>query len=378
MDYPDTVGNKNEYIMLPNRLIENIFETEWISGTQNAAEIRGMPVILYKSARSVYNIGLPKANQIENVTFSTELYEKLANENRDDKYSYVVFIRYTDSKLYVDFEKADYADNGRVKDAEGKAAEKIMVPRYYKILLGYTDCPLKMLRSEEYELLFNSDTALHEAMNICYKPVNGECFYILNDNIQNSEAKKTIEEAEKKFGFFDTIDLLKIPKTFEKPEKIFDKIKISILNAAVGKSSYYLKTGWTSETDDRNNVARLCGNMMRLTGVSENDKIFIRFGNKQIVLRVLENDELSDYQIGIPAPARKALGMNSVNDIVVVHRDIVHTFLRHSQEQTIAILGTVLAVFQVINNIWAGILICIVLIPCIMYFVLNEERIKVK
>nr|WP_058352100.1 hypothetical protein [Acetivibrio ethanolgignens] len=118
--------------------------------------------------------------------------------------------------------------------------------------------------------------------------------------------------------------------------------------------------------------------MMSLLGVSENDKILVKFGEKQEILRVLANENLTDYQIGIPAPARKRIGMNSVNDIVIVHRDMVHIFWRHSEEQTIAILGTVLAVFQVVSKMWIGAVLCFVCIPLIMYFVLNEERVKVK
>ena len=186
-------------------------------------------------------------------------------------------------------------------------------------------------------------------------------------------------------GVFNNVEILRVPKEVKQKEKIcvrlkrwIDKLKIKILKKAIGKSEYLLKTEWTSETDDRNNIARLSSNMMSLLGVLENDKILVRFGKKQEILRVLANDDLTDYQIGIPASARKKLGMNSINDIVIVHRDMVHIFWRHSEEQTIAILGTVLAVFQVISQIWIGVLLCLIVIPLIMYFVLNEERVKVK
>ena len=159
---------------------------------------------------------------------------------------------------------------------------------------------------------------------------------------------------------------------------VFNRYTDSRLHLDFTKADYLLKAEWSSETDDRNNVARLNSNMMNLLGVSENDKIVIHFGKKQAVLRVLDKDTLSDYQIGIPAPTRKSLGMNSINDIVTVHRDMMHIFLRHSEEQTIAFLGTFLAVFQVISNLWLGTLLCIVLVPAILYLVLNEERIKVK
>ena len=96
------------------------------------------------------------------------------------------------------------------------------------------------------------------------------------------------------------------------------------------------------------------------------------------VVRVLEGEQYTDSSVGIPAPVRKSLGMNSVQDIVIIYRDMGHIFRRHSQEQTVAIIGTVLAVFQVVNNLLIGALLCVLFIPLILYFALNEERIKVK
>lgn len=61
---------------------------------------------------------------------------------------------------------------------------------------------------------------------------------------------------------------------------------------------------------------------------------------------------------------------------------------RHSQEQTIAILGTVLAVAQVLTvfpvftSSWKGvaaaIAVCVIAIALMLYFALSEERVKVK
>ena len=151
-----------------------------------------------------------------------------------------------------------------------------------------------------------------------------------------------------------------------------------MLKKIIGTVEYSLRTEWTSETDDKNNVARLSPNMMSLIGVSENDKIRVQFGEKKEVLRVLAKQDLSDFQIGLPAPTRKRLGMNSINDIALVSRDMKHAFKRHSQEQTIAIIGMILAVFQVTDNLLLGTLLCIIFTPLVLYFVLNEERVKVK
>jgi hypothetical protein len=112
-------------------------------------------------------------------------------------------------------------------------------------------------------------------------------------------------------------------------------------------------------------------------GVSENDKIMVKYGAREVTLRVLADNNLSDFVISVPAPTRKKLGMNSVNSIVAVSRNMRHAFRRHSQEQTIAIIGIILAVFQVAKGV-SGLIWCLVLTPVVLYFALKEERIKVK
>lgn len=67
-------------MFLTNRLIENLFEREWIQGEETKAFLRGAPIIMYENDKDIYKIGLPKANQIEGVFFSSELYKsKLVN-----------------------------------------------------------------------------------------------------------------------------------------------------------------------------------------------------------------------------------------------------------------------------------------------------------
>lgn len=439
-----------EYLFLTNRLIENLFGREWIQGEETKAFLRGVPIIMYENDKDIYKIGLPKANQIEGVFFSSELYKsKLVNA---DNFEFVVFNRYTDSRFYIDFSKADYQDYGRVKDVTGKPAMKVMIPRYYRRLLGYLDTPLFIIRYEEfwnlqqcikneihelllctyekkeygYKLSFDVlnkqkfkgliDTIILDVNNVfkselseeeycslevqlcvditqplilCYEKLLGEVFYRLKKGIQLDEHyKKALLNAtdiQKYFGLYDSIEILRIPRKshmnvtlYRKMYRLIDRTIVGILQKIIGNVKYSLRTEWTSETDDKNNVARLSSNMMSLIGVSENDKIVIKFGEKKEILRVLANNDLSDFQIGIPAPTRKKLGMNSINDIVIVCRDMKHAFKRHSQEQTIAIIGMILAVFQVTNDLRVGTLFCIVFTPLILYFVLNEERIKVK
>lgn len=390
----ENTEEEKEYIFLTNRLIENLFGREWIEAGENEPGLREAPVIVYLNERESYPIGMPKADQIDGVFFSTALFETKKQES--ELFDYVVFNRYTDSRLHIEYEKVNYADFGRVQADDGTWAERIMIPRYYRRLLGYLDYPLKRIREEEYDKIIKK-LAKDEraAFRACYKKIDGEAFYgvrkkfTCDEEDKNSredmEIKKKVIDVQKRLGLYSSVELLKSPKEVKQKEKIIrrlqnqiDKLKIAILKKAIGKSEYFLKTEWTGETDDKNNIARLSANMMSLLGITENDKILVRFGKKQEILRALVNEELEDYQIGIPAPVRKNLGMNSVNDIVSVHRDMVHIFWRHSEEQTIAILGTILAVFQVITEIWAGVLLCIIVIPLIMYFVLNQERVKVK
>lgn len=372
--------SKSEYIYLTNRLIENITGEEW--SNQGECNIKDMPIVLYNNCYE-YQIGLPKANQINTVALSSVLYEK--NKNDKDKYDFIIYNKFNDARLYVDFEQLDYGDNGRVKDKDGNPAEKIMIPRYYRKLLGYMDYPLKMIRTEEYKLnlksLSDDDRQLFKTF---YEEIKGEDYYVLKeiDDVRDYNIKMDrLIKIQKEWGCFDQVSIIKIPKIKNSTKtKILSKHRLMdrLLNKVIGKADFYLKSEWTSETDDRNNVARLNSNMMSLLGISENDKIEVIFGEVTVKTRVLINNDIDDYQICLPAPVRKRLGENNINDIVVVHRDMFYTFLRHSEEQAIAILGTVLAVFEVIDTFWVGALICLVFTPLILYFILNEERIKVK
>ena len=226
-----------------------------------------------------------------------------------------------------------------------------------------------------------------QLLSKCYRLQPGTIFYNLfsglDDTKEGSQIKKQVCEIEKYYGWFDHVEILKVPKTNKKKDKHFfgrlwDSIRKKMLEIIIGKTEYCMKTCWTNLTDDKNNVARISRNMMNLLGVSENDKVVIKYGQKEAIVRVLEGEDYTDSQVGVPAPVRKSLGMNSTNDVVVLYRDMKYIFKRHSQEQTVAIIGTVLAVFQVVSNITIGILLCILFIPIILYFALNEERIKVK
>lgn len=401
-------NNISEYIILTNRLIENLFGREWIEGFEEKPGLCGAPVIVYENKEELYEIGVPKANQVNGIALSTELYKEKIKLSQ--KYDYMVFNRYTDSRIYIDLEKADYGDNGRVKAKDGAPnAKKVMLPRYYRLMLGYLDKPLKIIRDEEYlkivdDISKNGNKILENDFKQRYTKMPGQAYHLLIEVEKENLSKKEFEDYTKsigriteyfqKLGAYSYVELIAIPKIIkskkisEKISEFWTELKNKILETTIGKAEYILKTTWADDTDDKNNVARLNNNMMSLIGISENDKLLISFGEKTVVLRVLSQDNLSDYEIGIPSSGRRALGMNSINDIVIVYRDMSHTFKRHSQEQTIAILGTVLAVVQVLTAFdfftesligkIIAIVICIIAIILMLYFALNEERIKVK
>lgn len=430
--------NDENFIYFTNRLIHNVFSQEWSlsEDSSDAPTLEDVPILVSERSNSAlsFQIGMTKALKLDRVYLSSKLYNRLLPFSKDN--NFVVYNRLTDSRLFFNFtEETNYCDNPPVVPAE-----KVMLPRYFKQLLGYNTIPFDLIRKEEFEhlifvikkklslriatirekvssstdikkdpidkyLLVNNEsysdaitriqkvgvnTFIDSTANIvwyhinkCYQFIDKTPFYQLIPEIEE-DARTAAGDIFKRFGFYDTVEIIIIPKQ-QKKTSIFHKIhswaNSSVnwgLKKIIGKSEYLLTTCWTNETDDKNYVARLSPNMMSLLGISDNDKVVITYGVKTVNLRILTNPELSDYQIGIPANARTLLNMYSVNDVVIVSRDMRHTFKRNSQAQTIAILGTVLAVFQVIKQFWVGVILCLIFIPLIIYFSLNEERIKVK
>lgn len=419
--------NNDGTIYFTNRLIHNIFNQEWSSckKTDSSPFLQDAPILVSGRDESAlpFPIGMPKSYKLDRVYLSSKLYERLVPLSHN--HSFVVYNRLTDSRLFFVFDKeTDYGDNGNVSPQE-----KVMLPRYFRQLLGYNTYPFDLIRKEEFEHIPAiieqrikkrvDDIVLHrqnslpihteptdtlfginsadvskeqiqslvdnacERLKGCYELLIGEVFYRIKADCGSADLS-FVSELFKALGFYDKVELLILPykkstrSALSLIKHLWARFENWVLGFIIGKSEYLLKTCWTNETDDKNHVARLSPNMMSLLGVSDNDKVVIRFGDKHVTTRILANPNLSDYQVGIPANERKMLDMYSVNDVVVVSRDMRHTFQRNSQAQTIAILGTVLAVFQVIKQVWIGAVVCIVFIPLIIYFALNEERIKVK
>ena len=438
--YVKDVAGEEDCIYFTNRLILNMFGEEWrndlLSG--NRPRLEDAPVLVSDRRESAlsFPIGITKALKLDKVYLSSRLYHRLLPLSGDN--SFILYNKYTDSRLFLDFdEESDYRDDPPVVPAE-----KVMLPRYFKQLLGYNTSPFKLIRKEEKERFpaffkeklktridrimssFSQGTEgqlksepvdafilgqegdyqtvvkrileegveryvsvivnrLCQSVNDCYEPVEKTPFLQVKDGC-DKRTSDTVGDIFNRFGFYDSVEILIVPKQ-KVTSSSFSRFKGSVsrgfewwLERIIGKSDFLLTTCWTNETDDKNYVARLSPDMMSLLGISDNDKVVINYGERMVTLRTLANPELTNYQISIPANARTHLNMYSVNDVVIVSRDMRHTLKRNSQAQTVTILGTVLAVFQVIDQLWVGVILCVIFVPVIVYFSLNEERIKVK
>lgn len=365
-----------EYVFLTNRLIHCIFRRDWIDENEEQSGIAGKPVIVYQNDDKQYKIGLPSASKIDNITVSSRLYHSMKQERI---YDYLVYNKYADIRMHLNFEKANYDDKGRLKN------EVVMVPRYYKSILGYLDYPLVTIRKEEYHnMLERLDDEQKCVFTQSYEAVGEETFLKLRAELTHAQRESLIA-IQKDLKLLDSIQILKIPKYLTKRELLIKTMKelpkqlaTFVLNFYVGYAEYMLRATWTNDTDDKNDIARLSPNLMNLLGVCENDKIDVVFGNSTESLRVLAGEFDAEYYVGIPAQARQRLGMNSVNDVVIVKRNMWHTFMRHSVQQGITFLGTLLTVFELVNDWRWRIVVGIITFAIMIYWVLSEERIRVK
>ena len=158
------------------------------------------------------------------------------------------------------------------------------------------------------------------------------------------------------------------------------QIKELLLKLYIGYTVYELRVCRPMAMDDQNDTARLSLNMMQILGVAPNDKLLIRFGNKQVNLRVLEAQSKidSDMLIGLPARARKELGICDINDIVEVKRNMTHIFLSNMSRQVFAVLGSILTVTALSENIIFRLIVSIILTPIAIYLVMSDVRIGIK
>lgn len=349
---------EEDCIYLTNRLIEALFGRE---------PFENRPVLLHVCESEHYEIGRPVVEEQE-IALTESVYQRLTAE----KCQYIIYNKYANTKYFL-----------RPKNYGYRKEEKIFLPYYYRQLLD-AEYPMHEIQRECFEMLLTGieeqeDKAFLERF---YTLNVGEEAYVLSSECTEEEAKR-LEETEKKYIGSNPLVLLKVPVE-EKADKnckkgIGSRLGEALLNLYIGCTRYDLRVCRPMPTDDKNYVARLSSNMMQLLGVGENDKITVSFGEKQVTLRVLGMEfENSDMMIGLPAKARKELGLCGINDVVSVKRNMRHIFLRNMSQQVFAVLGSVLTVTTLSDNVWFQWIVGILLAPLTVYLVLSEERLRGK
>lgn len=154
----------------------------------------------------------------------------------------------------------------------------------------------------------------------------------------------------------------------------------------VGRASMSLLCRRPYESDEGANVVRLSASNMHLLGLTETDKVVLRYKNKTVKCRVLpiddehafENTNLPtsvNYAVGIPAHIRQKLGIFQLNTAVKVERDTVFLLKKSLNEQVVPTLLTLFSVSFIQNlNIWQKLLIAVLAIPVVVYINLSSKR----
>ncbi len=283
-------------------------------------DFENQPVLIYQYESKNYGVGQPTAG-INEIRVSTDLFTSLGEEK--EKYDYLLYSADKGSRMYLKL--VDYGSEKR---------QRVLMPRYYRVLTGI-------------------------------------------------EKAKTEDAAENKKE--QNVKILKVPKQKSQLtlKAMWKWIGEFVLSKFIGSVEFDLEVCFPRIADENNMTARLSADMMKLLGVSENDKIEIRFGEKKESVRVLEitneDDKLGDKDmlVGIPAEARRELGAFP-GDIVSVRRDKWYTFTRNINQQLFAIFGTVLTIVTLSEGMLMRTILCAISIPFVIYVTFAEERVKVK
>jgi len=401
-DPPDSVY-KSDTIYVTHFLIEQLYGLP-------PNECKMLPIVLCSSERMTYEVGVSKIDSIDSVKLSLDLYEKMVKET-DDHYL-VLYNKYSDSHLALDPSNMNYGSKVRTKNGDGC---KVMMPRYFRSLMRFDAYPLPIIREEEYsKLLAKLDPEQETSFTHCYEKSKHSPYYILRNNIDSDAENDLIKIQWNELALNETIDLIRVPKKYiddnlqtdfeltagghgkkdaegsaakkkttgrSKKEKRYSGVWNKIAKIFVGESEHPMSVTWGNTIDDKNEIARMNKVGMGLLGVVENDVVLVKYKGHEQKLKVLEWDELEDYQISISAVNRKKMEMNNINDVVKVKRYSIHAFKRTSHAQFLAVLGALITVFCLLNgmvNLVLSILISIAVIPVGLFFILIEERVRVK
>lgn len=160
----------------------------------------------------------------------------------------------------------------------------------------------------------------------------------------------------------------------------------AIADFYVGKSTISLLCRRPYESDEGFDIVRMSSSNMNLLGISEMDKVIIKYKDKAVRCRVLELDDEEafldsnlptslNYAIGIPVHIRKKLDLCNINTAVKVDRDTSFIFKKSINEQIVPILLTLFSINLFEDpSIWKKALVSLFCIPIIVYLNLSSKR----
>ncbi len=160
----------------------------------------------------------------------------------------------------------------------------------------------------------------------------------------------------------------------------------AVTDFSIGKSTVSLLCRRPYESDEGADVVRMSSSDMNLPGVTEMDKVIIRYKDKSVGCRVPEPDDgkafseanlptTLNYAIGIPAHIRKKPGLYHINTAVKVDRDTSFIFKKSINEQIVPILLTLFSVNLFEDpSIWKKVLLSALLIPVVVCLHLSPKR----
>ena len=362
-------------IFLPNRMTKRLFGGA--SGQGLLEPEAGMPVLVQRTPARACMVRVPVAEHVDRVYVSHDVAEWIEKETGDSAHpkECVLYSRVSDTQLVIDPHGADYAPYALVAHEAS-----VYVPRYFKTLLGIGQLPVHQIRQEEMELLLDrADADTCELMRRSYSPstTRSDPFCRLREDCSGVDLRR-LAQAERALGVDKALELVLVDEPKAKEKGCLGRIEDAFLDRWIGSRKLWLLSTYAKDEDDANGIARLSPDLMKLAGVEDNDRICVRFGSAQAQLRVLVDEGIDDARVSLPAGTRAALGIDSVNDVVTVERKESHILRRSMDLQLIALLGTVIAVFQLDLDLPIQILICLVLFPIISWAALNEERVKVR
>lgn len=168
-----------------------------------------------------------------------------------------------------------------------------------------------------------------------------------------------------------------------------------IFDFFIGIKPISLRTCRSYGIDESNKIVRISKDNCKVLGIEEGEKIVIKsltskvkakvlfFENIEHLLKengIVDKNEI-EYLISIPVSIRGNLNIKDVGEIVTIKRDTYFLLLKNLNTQLFSILGTVITIFTLPNNLLADenkIIIILILLPFIIWLTFSKERSKIK